>query len=87
MDVLNTRQNKVLDKKIDLNTRQNDQEVKHKNLTKYIELERVQKQCAKNMNQDPRDALSRLKIALALTSIYTNTKKVSYIFYNSKLTY
>jgi hypothetical protein len=33
-----------------LNTRQNDQEVKHKNLTEYIELERVQEQCAKNMN-------------------------------------
>jgi hypothetical protein len=33
-----------------LNARQDDQEVKPKNLTEYIELERIQKQCAKNMN-------------------------------------
>jgi hypothetical protein len=49
-DVLNTRQNIVCNKEIDLNVRQDDQEVKHKILIEYIELERIQEQCAKNMN-------------------------------------
>jgi hypothetical protein len=32
-DVLNTKQNRVLDKELDLIARQDDQEVKHKSLT------------------------------------------------------
>ena len=38
MDVLNIRQNKDPDKELDLIARQDDQEIKHKNLTEYMEL-------------------------------------------------
>jgi hypothetical protein len=41
--VLNIRQNRVPDKELDLIVKQDDQEVKHKSLTEYLELG-VQKQ-------------------------------------------
>jgi hypothetical protein len=43
-EVLNTRQNIVLNKKLNLIARQDDQEHKHKSLIRYIELEGVQEQ-------------------------------------------
>jgi hypothetical protein len=45
MDVLSTKQNRVIDKELDLIARQDDQKVKYKNLTEYIELEGIQEQC------------------------------------------
>jgi hypothetical protein len=45
MDVLNTRQNKVHDKDLDLIAKQDHQEVKHKSLIEYIELKGLQEQC------------------------------------------
>jgi hypothetical protein len=41
VDIKNTRHNIILDKELDLIAKQDDQEVKHKNLTKYIELEGI----------------------------------------------
>ena len=42
MDILNTRQNIVVEKEVELNVRQDNQELEHKNLTEYIELEKIQ---------------------------------------------
>ena len=44
IDVLKTKQNRVLNKELDLIARLDDQEVKHKSLTEYRKLERVQEQ-------------------------------------------
>jgi hypothetical protein len=69
MDVLNTRQNRVPNKELDLIAKQDEQEDKHKSLIEYIESRGVQEQREEH-ELDSRDALSKLKMASALTPIY-----------------